>query len=322
MVLNLDDCRFNGRESYKMSKALSIEATGLTKRFGEVTAVSDLSLKIQPGEIYGFLGLNGAGKTTTIRMLLGMIKPNAGSVSLFGNKVRPGERSIWQRVGYLVETPHAYPDLTVRENLEIIRRLRKMNDADAVEKILEVLRLTPYAGRRAGTLSLGNAQRLGLAKALIHHPDLLLLDEPANGLDPAGIVEIRNLLHGLAGTNGVTVFISSHILNEIARLATRIGVVHEGRLVKELDAEELAEQEERYLVVDVRDSTAALTALEKAGISARSDGQNSLVITETATMQHPDKVATLLVEAGCPPTRLVFEQGDLESYFLKLVGLK
>jgi ABC-2 type transport system ATP-binding protein len=305
-----------------MGESLSIAATGLTKHFGDVTAVNDLSLNIHRGEIYGFVGLNGAGKTTTIRMLLGMIKPNAGSVSLFGTEVQPGQRSIWQRVGYLVETPHAYPDLTVRENLEIVRRLRRLNDADAVQKVIGELGLTHYAHRRARTLSLGNAQRLGLAKALIHHPDLLILDEPANGLDPAGIVEIRNLLHGLADKYGVTVFISSHILSEVARLVTRIGIIHEGRLVKELHAGELAEQEEQRLIVDVRDTGAALSALAKASIVARTDDKNSLVITDKPMMQHPDKVATLLVEAGCPPTRLVVEQGDLESYFLRLVGMK
>jgi ABC-2 type transport system ATP-binding protein len=305
-----------------MGESLSISATGLTKRFGDVIAVNDLSLNIRRGEIYGFLGLNGAGKTTTIRMLLGMIRPSAGSVSLFGMKVQPGQRSIWQRVGYLVETPHAYPDLTVRENLEIIRRLRQLNDTNAVEKVIEELGLTQYANRRAKTLSLGNAQRLGLAKALIHHPDLLLLDEPANALDPAGIVEVRNLLRGLAENSGVTIFISSHILSEVARLATRIGVVYEGRLVKELDAKELAEQEEQRLVVAVHDTVAAQSALRKAGIAAMLDGKNSLVITDKPAMQHPDKVATLLVEAGCPPTRLVVEQADLESYFLELVGMK
>ena len=305
-----------------MGESLSIAATGLTKCFGTFTAVNDLSLNIRSGEIYGFLGLNGAGKTTTIRMLLGMIKPSAGSVSLFGMNVQPGQRLIWQRVGYLVETPHAYPDLTVRENLEIVRRLRHLKDADAVEKIIRELGLTPYAKQHAKTLSLGNAQRLGLAKALIHRPDLLILDEPANALDPAGIVEVRNLLRGLAENDGVTIFISSHILSEVARLATRIGVVHEGRLVKELYSEELAEQEEQRLVVDVHDTGAALSGLSKAGIGARLDKNNSLVITDKPAMQHPDRIATLLVEAGCPPARLVVEQGDLESYFLGLVGLK
>src|SRR4030067_842204 len=165
-----------------MIVSTSIATSRLTKHFGDVVAVADLSLNIQPGEIYGLLGLNGAGKTTTIRMLLGMIRPNAGSISLFGIRVKPGERSIWRRVGYLVEPPHAYPDISVRENLEMVRRLRKLDDAGAVQRIMEELGLTQYARRRARTLSLGNAQRLGLAKALIHHPDLIILDEPANGL--------------------------------------------------------------------------------------------------------------------------------------------
>jgi ABC-2 type transport system ATP-binding protein len=299
-----------------------ISASGLTKRYRDVVAVDQLALDIKSGEIYGFLGLNGAGKTTTIRMLLGIIQPNAGSVSLFGSEIRPGIKSIWGRVGYMVETPHAYPDLTVRENLEIFRRLRKMNSTDVVEKVIEQLKLTQYASRRAKTLSLGNAQRLGIAKALIHHPDLLILDEPANGLDPAGIVEIRNLLHDLASEHGVTIFISSHILGEVSRLATRIGVIHKGRLVKELTAEELAEQEEPRLLVDVRDTETARSALVKAGVGASPNGQNSFIITDKDAIQHPENIATLLVQTGCPPTRLVVERGDLESYFLKLVGLK
>jgi ABC-2 type transport system ATP-binding protein len=303
-----------------MSTSTAIEANGITKRFGDVLAVNELSLNIHKGEIYGFLGLNGAGKTTTIRMLLGMIKPSKGSVSLFGTKVQPGQRAVWQRVGYMVETPHAYPDLTVRENLEIVRQLRQLPDKNIVEKIMEQMGLSSYANRLARVLSLGNAQRLGLAKALIHHPDLLLLDEPANALDPAGIVEVRNLLCGLAENNGVTIFISSHILSEVARLATRIGVVHQGKLVKELNTDELAEQEGQRLVADVRDTKAALAALAKAGITSKIEGERSLIITDKLALQNPEKIATLLVEAGCPPARLVVEQKDLESYFLGLVG--
>lgn len=305
-----------------MSMNTVVSASGLTKCYRDVVAVDRLILNIEPGEIYGFLGLNGAGKTTTIRMLLGMIKPNAGEVSLFGTRVHQGITSIWERVGYMVETPHAYPDLTVRENLEMARRLRRLNDINAVPKVIEELKLEHYADRRAGTLSLGNAQRLGLAKALIHHPNLLILDEPANALDPAGIVEIRNLLRSLAMDSGVTIFISSHILGEVSRLATRIGVIHEGRLVKEITAEELAEQEEQRLVVDVHDIAAAQSVLGKAGIEASSDGQHTLIVTDKNAMQHPEEIATILVQANCPPRRLVIERGDLESYFLNLVGMK
>ena len=298
----------------------SISASGLTKRFGKITAVDGLSFDIYRGEIYGFLGLNGAGKTTTIRMLLGMISPDAGGVSLFGTMVKPDRRDIWRRVGYLVETPNAYPNLTVRENLEITARLRKLSDSGAVSGIIRELGLTQYAGRPAGTLSLGNAQRLGMAKALIHRPDLLMLDEPANALDPAGIVEIRNLLRGLAEKNGTTIFISSHILSEIARLATRVGIIHEGRLIKELDGTQLAGMEEPRLSVTTRDIDAARFVLEKAGFTVIPDGKDSLTIMAERAVQHPDDIAVALVQAGYPPTRLAVERVDLETYFLGLVG--
>jgi ABC-2 type transport system ATP-binding protein len=170
----------------------------VVKRYGDVTAVDGLSLRVGRGEIYAFLGLNGAGKTTTVRMLLGMVRPTSGEVRVLGKRIRVGEKKPWDRVGYLVETADAYPELTVRENLDAMRRLRPGVEPEAVRRIIEQLGLTAYTERRAGTLSLGNAQRLGLAKALLHHPELLLLDEPANGLDPAGIVEIRNLLIELA----------------------------------------------------------------------------------------------------------------------------
>jgi ABC-2 type transport system ATP-binding protein len=302
-----------------MDTSSAIVTAGLTNRFN---AVDNISLDIRKGEIYGFLGLNGAGKTTTIRMLLGMIKPNTGSVSLFNNTVQPGRHAVWERVGYLVETPHHYPDLTVRENLEIYRRLRRIKDSAAVDNIINDLGLAQYVSRRAKTLSLGNSQRLGLAKALMHHPDLLILDEPANALDPAGIVEVRNLLQNLAKNDGVTIFISSHILSEIARLATRIGIIHAGRLVKELDADELITQEEQYLAVNVRDPSAALAALKPAGIKARLDENSTLVISEPSAIENPDRIASLLVQAGCPPTRLAVERVDLESYFLKLVRME
>jgi ABC-2 type transport system ATP-binding protein len=300
----------------------TITATGLTKRYGDTVAVDDLLLHIRPGEIYGFLGLNGAGKTTTIRMLLGMIRPSSGSARIFGRKVNSASTGIWSRVGYLVDVPAAYSDLTVRENLEAIRRLRGLDDGAEVDNIIEQLRLTRDAGRRAGALSHGNAQRLGLAKALIHHPDLLILDEPANGLDPAGIVEIRNLLRKLAGEYGVTVFMSSHILSEVHRLATRIGVIHRGKLIKEFEASELADMEQPRLLADVRDCDGAMAALKSAGITALPESNGSLVFTDKHSVQHPDEIAAALVRAGYPPTRLVTEQEDLESYFLNLVGLK
>ncbi len=211
-----------------------VATRGLTKRYGHVTAVSDLDLEVRQGEIYAFLGRNGAGKTTTIRMVLGLIRPDAGEVRVFGRPVGPARPEWLRRVGALVETATAYPNLTVRENLDLHRRCTG-TPVRAVSDVIELLGLVPVADRRAGQLSLGNKQRLALARALVHAPELLVLDEPANALDPAGIVEIRELLRSLADEHGTTVFLSSHILVEVAHLADRIGIVHDGRLIEELD---------------------------------------------------------------------------------------
>lgn len=298
-----------------------IETTNLTKRYGDLTAVADLSLRVGRGEIYAFLGLNGAGKTTTIRMLLGMVRPTAGIASVLEMPIRHGRPNPWDRVGYLVETPHAYPELSVRENLEAVRRLRPGTPRAAVDRVIEQLALTAYADRRAAALSLGNAQRLGLAKALLHAPQLLILDEPANGLDPAGIVEIRRLLTALAREQGVTIFMSSHILEEVSRLADRIGVIHEGRLLQELDVAELNRHRRRRLAIRARDIEAARGVLLAAGISAQIAADSVLEVVEDAALERPDEIAARLVHAGHAPTMLKVEQEDLEHYFLRLVGM-
>ncbi|MCB0164445.1 MAG: ABC transporter ATP-binding protein [Anaerolineae bacterium] len=299
----------------------AIETDNLIKRYGAVTAVDGLTLRVEQGEIYAFLGLNGAGKTTTIRMLLGMVKPTAGQVRVLGRLLPAGDRQLWNSVGYLVETPHAYPELTVRENLEIMRRLRPGVEPAAVSRVIERLGLAAYADRRAGTLSLGNQQRLGLAKALLHTPPLLILDEPANGLDPAGIVEIRHLLLDLARQQGVTVFMSSHILGEVARLAERIGIIHQGRLVQELDVAELERNRRRRLIVRTRDNQAALAVLLNAGFAAGLTADGAIELADNTAIERPDDIAAQLVLAGHPPTRLAVEQEELEPYFLRLVGL-
>jgi len=246
-----------------MSAETAIATRALTKKYGSVTAVDALDLEVRRGEIYGFLGRNGAGKTTTIRMLLGLIRPTGGEVEVLGRRIVPGETEVFRGVGYLVETATAYPNLTVRENLDIQRRLTG-SPKTAVAETITLLRLDEYADRRAGHLSLGNKQRLSLARALLHSPELLVLDEPANALDPAGIVEVRDLLRSLANERGVTVFMSSHILGEVAHLADRIGIVHEGRLLEECSREELA--------VKARSFTAqALTEQERADAALTMD---------------------------------------------------
>jgi len=213
-----------------------IVTQNLSKFYGKLPAVENLTLRIRKGEIYGLLGLNGAGKTTAIRLLLGIIRSTSGESYLNGKKVHSGNHELWKNVGYLVEIPYSYPDLTVRENLDIYRRLRLISDPRAVDSIIAQFHLGPYRNIKVKNLSHGNTQRLGLSKAMIHNPDILILDEPANGLDPAGIFELRELLRDLALNKGVTIFISSHLLAEISKLATRIGIIHQGRLVQEITA--------------------------------------------------------------------------------------
>jgi ABC-2 type transport system ATP-binding protein len=303
--------------------SLALSAVGLTKRYGPVVALDGVALRVERGEIYGFLGLNGAGKTTTIRLLLGMVRPSEGHAEIFGVRVGPQESTLWRRVGCLVESATAYPELTVRENLEIARRLLHLEDRHAVDRVTERLGLREYAERRAGTLSLGNLQRLGLARALLHEPELLVLDEPANGLDPAGVVEVRDLLRALSQERGVTVFMSSHILTEVDRLATRIGVVHRGRMLEELSADELDRRRSRRLVVCVRDPERAVALLQGAGHGAAFAGDASrprLELTGDRAIERPDEIATLLVAGGVPPLHLAVEQEDIEDYFLRLTA--
>lgn len=294
-----------------------VAVRGVSKRYGQVVAVDDVTIEVHPGEVYALLGLNGAGKTTLIRMLLGMVRPTAGHVEVAQRRV--GDRAVWSQVGYLVETPSAYPELTVRENLEVVRRLRKVHDRRSVEDAIDLFGLRPYADRRARALSLGNAQRLGLAKAMLHRPSLLVLDEPVNGLDPAGMVEIRALLVSLSREQGVTVLLSSHLLAEVARVATRIGVLHEGRLVDEFTADALPARVHTRLEVGVRDTARAAQALCEAGVEAR-EAADGLVLEDGWAVHHPECVATILVRAGEPPTRIAVTEEDLETYFLRLVN--
>jgi ABC-2 type transport system ATP-binding protein len=266
----------------------AISAHGLAKNFGEVQAVRKVDLEVRRGEIYGFLGRNGAGKTTTIRMLLGLIRPSAGEIRILGSSLREDRTGLLSRIGCFVESAAAYPNLTVRENLDMQRRLTK-SPASAVEAVMGLLKLEEYADRRAGRLSLGNKQRLSLARALLHGPELLILDEPANGLDPAGIVEVRGLLRRLAEEKGVTVFMSSHLLDEVEQLADRIGIVHEGVIIEEVDRAELRKGSRVAIELSSSDAEAAQVALAAAGIT---------------------------------PLRLAPVSEDLESRFMRLTGGK
>jgi ABC-2 type transport system ATP-binding protein len=297
----------------------AIETNGLSKFYGDVHAVDSVDLRVGIGEIYGFLGLNGAGKTTTIRALLGMIRPSEGNVKVLGQALGQGGRGPWARVGHLVESPSAYPELTIHENLDIARRLHGIQDLKVVDDVMEKLSIASYSDRKAGTLSSGNFQRLGLARALLHNPELLILDEPANGLDPAGVIEIRALLKSLAQEKGVTVLMSSHILTEVDRLATRIGIIHKGQLIEELDTDKLERLRSKYLEVQARDLEGAFANLQSAGYKPMMEDE-TILIENAQAIEHPDDIAKILVNSGTPPTRLALKQQNLEEHFMKLTG--
>lgn len=298
----------------------AIETNQITKRFGKVVAVDSVSLRVKSGEIYGFLGLNGAGKTTTIRSLLGMIHPDSGTARVLGEVIGPHGQGPWRRVGHLVEQPSAYPELTVLENLEVARRMQGKIDPHRTSVVIEKLGITPYINRKAGTLSTGNLQRLALARALLHEPELLILDEPANGLDLAGVVEIRELLRNLAQKQGVTVFMSSHILSEVDRLANRIGIIHKGKLIEELNTDQLERMEARYLVVKTRGNNIAEKIMKRAGYSVERE-PGSIRVSDIRGIESPDVIARLLVNNNVPPTHLVVMQESLEEHFMKLTSI-
>ena len=292
----------------------AIETHGLTRRFGARTVVDRVDLRVPAGCVYGFLGPNGAGKTTTIRLLLGLIRPDEGGVDLFGE---PFSRDSLRRVGALVESPSLYPHLTGRENLELTRRLLGSGRA-AIDRALETIRLQADAHRLVRDYSLGMKQRLGLALALLAEPRLLVLDEPTNGLDPAGIREMRDLLRRLPREHGVTVFLSSHLLAEVEQIAGVVGIVHEGRLAFQGRLEELRERQTCRLRIGVKRPEAALELLRAAGIAASADGGSFLHVERDT--REAASLNRLLVDGGHDVFHLSVERQSLESIFLGLTN--
>jgi ABC-2 type transport system ATP-binding protein len=313
-------CRYSETGNTALACEYIVKTENLTKNFGSFTAVQSLNLAISKGEIYGFIGLNGAGKTTTIRMLLGMIKPTTGGVELFGERVTPDLTDIWSKVGSLVETAAAYPELTVYENLECSRRLYRLSERQRTAEVIEQLNLVRYRDKKAKHLSLGNYQRLAVARALLPHPELLILDEPTNAMDPEGIVEIRELLKDLANKDGVTVLISSHILGEIYRFATRIGIIHEGVLIDETDIDTLNKRMKERVVFDSPDRPKLLSALKTSGYNPIINRLGEAVVADDRVIKKPEGLVAKLVRMDVPLSKANTEKEDLEKYFLEKVG--
>ncbi|HKX00356.1 MAG TPA: ABC transporter ATP-binding protein [Bryobacteraceae bacterium] len=300
-----------------MPDCLAIETRGLTRRFEGRTAVDGLNLCVPRGAIYGFLGPNGAGKTTTIRLLLGLIRPHAGSILLNGERLSQGRRDLLRGIGALVETPSLYPHLTGQENLAVTRRILDLPDSRTGEA-LAFAGLTLDAHRPVREYSLGMRQRLGLALACLSQPELMILDEPANGLDPSGTRELRERLRLLAHHRNVTVFLSSHALNDVEQVADCVGIIHQGRLLFQGKLEELQRyQAPLKLMTDPDSSAAAILETNGWRVLENVDG---VIAVEVPTEKDAAQINRCLWEHGVPVYRMERKIETLEELFLRLVS--
>ncbi|GED15604.1 ABC transporter ATP-binding protein [Aneurinibacillus migulanus] len=294
-----------------------IQTENLTKRYRKQTSVNRLNLEVRRGEIYGFLGPNGAGKTTTIRMLLGLIKPTTGHIKIFGRDFQKNKIDILRKIGSLVESPSYYGHLTGYENLEAIRRLIDVS-SDRITEVLNIVRLNKAANRLTKEYSLGMKQRLGIAAALLSQPELLILDEPTNGLDPAGIQEIRELIKDLPNRYGMTVVVSSHLLSEIDQMATKVGIITNGQLLFQDEIEVLRKRSNPRLKIGVSNPQLAAGILKEKGWITHVEA-DSLWANQTAP-EIASEMNTTLVEHGLSVYRLEEHKRSLEDIFLEITG--
>lgn len=295
-----------------------IETRQLCKRYGNVMRVKDLNLKVPEGAIYGFLGPNGAGKSTTLKMILGLAHPTSGSISVFGQTVNNRNRlQTLRQVGSLIESPAYYGHLTAEENLQIIQQLRGLPKQN-IQDVLSIVRLDQQKSKKVSQFSLGMKQRLGIAAALISYPKLLILDEPTNGLDPAGIQEMRELILSLPQQYGMTVVVSSHLLSEIDQLASHVGIISNGVLVYQDTLQALHTRNEHHLALRTTNNVLAYTHLSQCGFQAHMqqdwitlpplDDRTTALMTRTLQAQKIDLL------------RLEERKKSLEDIFLDLTG--
>ncbi|MDM5234309.1 ABC transporter ATP-binding protein [Lysinibacillus pakistanensis] len=302
-----------------MTKNL-IETKNLTKIYGEQKVVDNVNLHVQKGRIYGLLGRNGAGKTTIMKMILGLTTTNSGKITVFGKSITGNEKLIYPRIGAIIETPGFYPNLTGTENLEIFAKLRGTAKPDAVKHALEIVGL-PYKDKKVfSKYSLGMKQRLGIANAILHEPELLILDEPTNGLDPIGIAEVRKFIRNLCNERGITILISSHILSEIALLADDIGIIHNGVLLEENSLVHLQKMNDKYVQLEVSDTARAAVILEqKLGISEYSVQADNILRIYKAHIDMALVNKTLMLENISVISSQLCND-TLEDYFKKITG--
>ncbi|MFC5589585.1 ATP-binding cassette domain-containing protein [Sporosarcina soli] len=297
--------------------AFIIETKQLTKKFGAKRVVNNVDLQVKKGEIYGFLGPNGAGKTTTIRMLLGLARPTKGSIHIFGKDVKKEKLSILKKVGSLVEYPSYYGHLTAHENLEAIRILLDAPKS-RIDEVLSIVRLTKDAKRPVKGFSLGMKQRLGIATALLGNPELLILDEPTNGLDPSGIIEMRELIKSMPKEHGITIVISSHLLSEIDQMATQVGIISKGQMIFQDSITKLRQRSTSKIKLTVNHAESAWKTLLSHGYTTQRM-QNSIFV-ENNSNEKIAEIVKALVQHDYSIYRVEEEKKSLEDIFLELTG--
>jgi len=292
-----------------------VQTENLSKSFGKEQAVSNINLKIRKGEIYGFLGPNGAGKTTTIRMLLGLMKPSSGTIKIFQKDVTKDRINILAKVGSLVENPSYYPHLTAYENLEALRKILGVPKS-RIDEVLAIVRLKDAANKKVKGFSLGMKQRLGIAASLLHNPELLILDEPTNGLDPSGIIEIRNLIKRLPAEYGMTIIISSHLLSEIDQMATQVGIVSKGKMIFQDSIEAMRKSAQPKIFIKVSDAEKGWRSLVAHGIKA--EHKEGLISLDECSDEKVAHIVQILVQEGILVYRVEEEKRSLEDIFLQM----
>lgn len=300
----------------------AIETSGLRRTFGKQVAVDGIDLAVPERAVYGFLGPNGAGKTTTIRLLLGLLKPSGGSVRIFGLDAGNRRHEVARLIGALVETPCHYDHLTARANLAITQRLLGAPKND-VDRVLETVDLLADADRRVGGFSLGMRQRLGIARALIGRPRLLLLDEPTNGLDPHGVLDIRRLIASLAEREGVTLFVSSHVLAEVEQTATHVGLMHKGKLLIQAPVAALRAGQTKTVRLKVDRIEEARGLLGSMGFGSALHDRHSLLVDATCADAAARDIAAInvkLVEQGIKVFGLEVSEPSLEDIFVGTIA--
>ena len=302
-----------------MAYSSIISTSHLSKKYGSVLRVSDLDLRVPEGCIYGFLGPNGAGKSTTLKMILGLVRPTAGDIAVFGEPMmRRNRLAILKQVGSLIESPSYYGHLSGEENLRIVQTMRGVPEKN-IREVLEIVRLTDAKDKRAAHYSLGMKQRLGLAAALLGYPRLLILDEPTNGLDPAGIQEMRELIKELPQRFGMTVVVSSHLLAEIDQMADHVGIIREGELVFQDSLTALHSRSKHHLALRTTDNLHAQAILRERRLHV-SEGEDGYLVLPLLNDDTTAALAELLVTQSIGVLRLEERQKSLEDLFLELTG--